>query len=118
MIVVLVVVGVLLFIGLVVAANSVHILRERAGCRVSPWSPPRVARPGGVCCWRRSSIGWCECACGWSRSRCRLRRSSPEATFRRGSLRERISVIDPKKSIAEIQDVLAATSQIAQTDLR
>jgi len=48
MIVVLVVVGVLLFIGLVVAANSVHILRERAGCRVSPWSPPRVARPGGV----------------------------------------------------------------------
>lgn len=117
MIVVLVVVGVLLFIGLVVAANSVHILRERAGCRVSPWSPPRVARPGGVLL-APFIIGWCECACGWSRSRCRLRRSSPEATFRRGSLRERISVIDPKKSIAEIQDVLAATSQIAQTDLR
>jgi regulator of protease activity HflC (stomatin/prohibitin superfamily) len=119
MVVVLIVLGVLLCIGFLGALGSVHILREyergvvfRLG-RLAP-----VKGPGIV--WLLPFVN-------------RLVRVSlrtvtlqvpPQDVITRDNVPARVAavayfrVIDPDKSVVEIQDVLSATSQIAQTTLR
>lgn len=119
MIIVLVVIGALLLIGLVLAACSVHILREyERGVVFRLGRLGELKGPGIV--WLVPFIN-------------RLVRVSlrtvtlqipPQDVITRDNVPARVAavayfrVIDPNKSIVEIQDVFAATSQIAQTTLR
>jgi regulator of protease activity HflC (stomatin/prohibitin superfamily) len=118
-IIVLVVIGGLLLIGLVLAACSVHILREYERGVVF-----RLGRLGEL---KGPGIVWLVPFVN------RLVRVSlrtvtlqipPQDVITRDNVPARVAavayfrIIDPNKSIVEIQDVFAATSQIAQTTLR
>ncbi|MGI8904445.1 MAG: slipin family protein [Solirubrobacteraceae bacterium] len=119
MIVVLVVILVLLFVGLLVAASSVHILREyergvvfRLGRLSDLKGPGLVFLAPFVNRLVRVSL------------RTVTLQVPPQEVITRDNVPARVTavayfrVIDPDKSIVEIQDVLSATSQIAQTTLR
>ena len=119
MIVVLVVILVLLFIGVVLAGNSVHILREyergvvfRLGRLSELKGPGVVLLAPFINRLVRVSL------------RTVTLQVPPQEVITRDNVPARVTavayfrVIDPDKSIVEIQDVLSATSQIAQTTLR
>ncbi len=119
MIIVLVVLLVLVFVGLVVAANSVHILREyergvvfRLGRLSALKGPGVVILAPFINRVVRVSL------------RTVTLQVPPQEVITRDNVPARVTavayfrVVDPDKSIVEIQDVLSATSQIAQTTLR
>ncbi len=119
MIAVLIVILALLFIGLVLAANSVHILREyeravvfRLGRLSDLKGPGVVLLAPFINRVVRVSL------------RTVTLQVPPQEVITRDNVPARVTavayfrVIDPNKSIVEIQDVLSATSQIAQTTLR
>lgn len=119
MIVVLVVIVVLLLVGLLVVANSVHILREyergvvfRLGRLSTLQGPGLVFLAPFVNRLVRVSL------------RTVTLQIPPQEVITRDNVPARVAavayfrVVDPNKSIVEIQDVQSATSQIAQTTLR
>jgi regulator of protease activity HflC (stomatin/prohibitin superfamily) len=119
MIVVLIVVLVLLFVGLFLASTSVHILREyergvvfRLGRLSDLKGPGLVLLAPFINRLVRVSL------------RTVTLQVPPQEVITRDNVPARVAavayfrVIDPNKSIVEIQDVLSATSQIAQTTLR
>ncbi len=119
MIIVLAVVLVLLFVGLAVAASSVHILREyeravvfRLGRLSKLQGPGVVLLAPFINRVVRVSL------------RTVTLQVPPQEVITRDNVPARVTavayfrVIDPNKSIVEIQDVQSATSQIAQTTLR
>ena len=117
--IVLVVIGVLVAIGVLIAAASVHVLREyERGVVFRLGRLSQLKGPGVI--FLAPFIN-------------RLVRVSlrtvtlqvpPQEVITRDNVPARVTavtyfrVVDPNKSIVEIQDVLAATSQIAQTTLR
>ncbi len=119
MIIVLVVVLIVLFVGLVIAGNSVHILREyeravvfRLGRLSKLQGPGVVVLAPFINRVVRVSL------------RTVTLQVPPQEIITRDNVPARVTavayfrVIDPNKSIVEIQDVQSATSQIAQTTLR
>src|SRR5271170_26768 len=116
---ILAVIGALVLIGLVVAAASVRVLREyergvvfRLGRLSELKGPGVVALVPFVDRLERVSL------------RTVTLQIPPQEVITRDNVPARVTavayfrVIDPNKSIVEIQDVLSATSQIAQTTLR
>jgi regulator of protease activity HflC (stomatin/prohibitin superfamily) len=119
MIIVLIVLVVLLLVGLLVASSSVHILREyergvvfRLGRLSALTGPGVVLLVPFINRMVRVSL------------RTVTLQIPPQEVITRDNVPARVAavayfrVVDPNKSIVEIQDVLAATSQIAQTTLR
>jgi regulator of protease activity HflC (stomatin/prohibitin superfamily) len=119
MIVVLVVILALLFVGVLLASSSVHILREyergvvfRLGRLSDLKGPGVVLLAPFVNRLVRVSL------------RTVTLQIPPQEVITRDNVPARVAavayfrVIDPNKSIVEIQDVMSATSQIAQTTLR
>src|SRR5271170_1777244 len=116
---ILAVIGALVLIGLVVAAASVRVLREyergvvfRLGRLSELKGPGVVALVPFVDRLERVSL------------RTVTLQIPPQEVITRDNVPARVTavayfrVVDPNKSIVEIQDVLAATSQVAQTTLR
>jgi len=116
---ILAVIGALVLIGLVVAAASVRVLREyergvvfRLGRLSELKGPGVVALVPFVDRLEKVSL------------RTVTLQIPPQEVITRDNVPARVTavayfrVIDPNRSIVEIQDVLAATSQIAQTTLR
>jgi regulator of protease activity HflC (stomatin/prohibitin superfamily) len=119
MIIVLVVLVVLLFVGLLLASSSVHVLREyergvifRLGRLSALRGPGVVVIAPFINRLVRVSL------------RTVTLQVPPQEVITRDNVPARVTavayfrVVDPNKSIVEIQDVLSATSQIAQTTLR
>ena len=119
MVIVLVVILMMLLVGLSVAAGSVHILREyergvvfRLGRLSELRGPGVVVLAPFVNRLVRVSL------------RTVTLQVPPQEVITRDNVPARVAavayfrVVDPNKSIVEIQDVLSATSQIAQTTLR
>jgi regulator of protease activity HflC (stomatin/prohibitin superfamily) len=119
MVIVLVVVLVVLLVGLSVAAGSVHILREyergvvfRLGRLSELRGPGVVVLAPFINRLVRVSL------------RTVTLQVPPQEVITRDNVPARVAavayfrVVDPNRSIVEIQDVLSATSQIAQTTLR
>jgi regulator of protease activity HflC (stomatin/prohibitin superfamily) len=117
--IVLVVIGVLVAIGLLIAAASVHVLREyergvvfRLGRLSQLKGPGVILLVPFINRLVRVSL------------RTVTLQVPPQEVITRDNVPARVTavtyfrVVDPNKSIVEIQDVLAATSQIAQTTLR
>ena len=117
--IVLVVIGVLVAIGLLTAAASVHVLREyergvvfRLGRLSQLKGPGVILLVPFINRLVRVSL------------RTVTLQVPPQEVITRDNVPARVTavtyfrVVDPNKSIVEIQDVLAATSQIAQTALR
>ena len=117
--IVLVVIGVLVAIGLLIAAASVHVLREyergvvfRLGRLSQLKGPGVIFLVPFINRLVRVSL------------RTVTHQVPPQEVITRDNVPARVTavtyfrVVDPNKSIVEIQDVLAATSQIAQTTLR
>ncbi len=117
--VVLIVLGVLLLLGLILAAASVRILREyergvvfRLGRLLDQKGPGVVLLIPFVDRMVRVSL------------RTVTQQIPPQEVITRDNVPARVTavtyfhVVDPNKSVVEVQDVLAATSQIAQTTLR
>jgi regulator of protease activity HflC (stomatin/prohibitin superfamily) len=117
--IVLIVLGVLLLLGLVLAAASVRILREyersvifRLGRLLDQKGPGVVLLIPFVDRMVRVSL------------RTVTQQIPPQEVITRDNVPARVTavtyfhVVDPNKSVVEVQDVLAATSQIAQTTLR
>ena len=117
--IVLVVIGVLVAIGLLIAAASVHVLREyergvvfRLGRLSQLKGPGVIFLVPFINRFVRVSL------------RTVTLQVPPQEVITRDNVPARVTavtyfrVVDPNKSIVEIQDVLAATSQIAQTTLR
>ena len=115
----LIVVGVLVLLGLLAASASVRVLREyergvvfRLGRLVDERGPGVVLLVPYVERLERVSL------------RTVTLQVPPQEVITRDNVPARVTavayfrVVDPNKSIVEIQDVLAATSQIAQTTLR
>jgi regulator of protease activity HflC (stomatin/prohibitin superfamily) len=115
----LIVVGVLVLLGLVLASASVRVLREyergvvfRLGRLVEERGPGVVLLLPYVERLERVSL------------RTVTLQVPPQEIITRDNVPARVTavayfrVVDPNKSIVEVQDVLAATSQIAQTTLR
>jgi len=116
---ILIVLGVLVLLGLVVAAASVRVLREyergvvfRLGRLSDLKGPGVVALVPFVDRLEKVSL------------RTVTLQIPPQEVITRDNVPARVTavayfrVVDPNKSIVEIQDVLAATSQVAQTTLR
>jgi len=116
---ILIVLGVLVLLGLVVAAASVRVLREyergvvfRLGRLSELKGPGVVALVPFVDRLEKVSL------------RTVTLQIPPQEVITRDNVPARVTavayfrVVDPNKSIVEIQDVLAATSQVAQTTLR
>jgi regulator of protease activity HflC (stomatin/prohibitin superfamily) len=116
---ILIVLGVLLLLGLLLASMSVHILREyERGVvfhlgRLAPLKGPGIVLlPPFVNRLVRVSL------------RTVTLQVPPQDVITRDNVPARVAavayfrVIDPDKSVVEIQDVFSATSQIAQTTLR
>jgi regulator of protease activity HflC (stomatin/prohibitin superfamily) len=119
MIIVLVVILAFLFVGLLLASTSVHILREyergvvfRLGRLSDLRGPGVVLLAPFVNRLVRVSL------------RTVTLQIPPQEVITRDNVPARVAavayfrVVDPNKSIVEIQDVMSATSQIAQTTLR
>src|SRR6202011_1013630 len=117
--VVLVVLGVLLLLGLILAAASVRVLREyergvifRLGRLLDQKGPGVVLLIPVVDRMVRVSL------------RTVTQQIPPQEVITRDNVPARVTavtyfhVVDPNKSVVEVQDVLAATSPIAQTTLR
>ena len=117
--IVLVVIGVLVAISLLIAAASVHVLREyergvvfRLGRLSQLKGPGVILLVPFINRLVRVSL------------RTVTLQVPPQEVITRDNVPARVTavtyfrVVDPNKSIVEIQDVLAATSQIAQTTLR
>ena len=117
--IVLVVIGVLVAVGLLIAAASVHVLREyergvvfRLGRLSQLKGPGVILLVPFINRLVRVSL------------RTVTLQVPPQEVITRDNVPARVTavtyfrVVDPNKSIVEIQDVLAATSQIAQTTLR
>jgi regulator of protease activity HflC (stomatin/prohibitin superfamily) len=117
--VLLIVVGVLVLLGLLAASASVRVLREyergvvfRLGRLVDERGPGVVLLIPYVERLERVSL------------RTVTLQVPPQEVITRDNVPARVTavayfrVVDPNKSIVEVQDVLAATSQIAQTTLR
>ena len=117
--VLLIVVGMLVLLGLVLASASVRVLREyergvvfRLGRLVEERGPGVVLLLPYVERLERVSL------------RTVTLQVPPQEIITRDNVPARVTavayfrVVDPNKSIVEVQDVLAATSQIAQTTLR
>jgi regulator of protease activity HflC (stomatin/prohibitin superfamily) len=117
--VVLVVLGVLLLLGLILAAASVRVLREyergvifRLGRLLDQKGPGVVLLIPFLDRMVRVSL------------RTVTQQIPPQEVITRDNVPARVTavtyfhVVDPNKSVVEVQDVLAATSQIAQTTLR
>jgi regulator of protease activity HflC (stomatin/prohibitin superfamily) len=115
----LIVVGVLVLLGLLAASASVRVLREyergvvfRLGRLVDERGPGVVLLIPYVERLERVSL------------RTVTLQVPPQEVITRDNVPARVTavayfrVVDPNKSIVEVQDVLAATSQIAQTTLR
>ena len=115
----LIVIGVLVAIGLLIAAASVHVLREyergvvfRLGRLSQLKGPGVILLVPFINRLVRVSL------------RTVTLQVPPQEVITRDNVPARVTavtyfrVVDPNKSIVEIQDVLAATSQIAQTTLR
>jgi regulator of protease activity HflC (stomatin/prohibitin superfamily) len=115
----LIVVGVLVLLGVVLASASVRVLREyergvvfRLGRLVEERGPGVVLLLPYVERLERVSL------------RTVTLQVPPQEVITRDNVPARVTavayfrVVDPNKSIVEVQDVLAATSQIAQTTLR
>ena len=115
----LVVIGVLVAIGLLIAAASIHVLREyergvvfRLGRLSQLKGPGVILLVPFINRLVRVSL------------RTVTLQVPPQEVITRDNVPARVTavtyfrVVDPNKSIVEIQDVLAATSQIAQTTLR
>ena len=115
----LVVIGVLVATGLLIAAASVHVLREyergvvfRLGRLSQLKGPGVILLVPFINRLVRVSL------------RTVTLQVPPQEVITRDNVPARVTavtyfrVVDPNKSIVEIQDVLAATSQIAQTTLR
>jgi regulator of protease activity HflC (stomatin/prohibitin superfamily) len=117
--VILVVLGVLLLFGLILAAASVRILREyersvifRLGRLLDQKGPGVVMLIPFLDRMVRVSL------------RTVTQQIPPQEVITRDNVPARVTavtyfhVVDPNKSVVEVEDVLAATSQIAQTTLR
>jgi regulator of protease activity HflC (stomatin/prohibitin superfamily) len=117
--IVLVVIGVLVAIGLLIAAASVHVLREyergvvfRLGRLSQLKGPGVIFLVPFINRFVRVSL------------RTVTLQVPPQEVITRDNVPARVTavtyfrVVDPNKSVVEVQDVLAATSQIAQTTLR
>jgi regulator of protease activity HflC (stomatin/prohibitin superfamily) len=117
--IVLIVLGVLLLLGLILAAASVRILREyergvifRLGRLLDQKGPGVVLLIPFLDRMVRVSL------------RTVTQQIPPQEVITRDNVPARVTavtyfhVVDPNKSVVEVQDVLAATSQIAQTTLR
>ena len=117
--VILVVLGVLLLVGLILAAASVRILREyersvifRLGRLLDQKGPGVVMLIPFLDRMVRVSL------------RTVTQQIPPQEVITRDNVPARVTavtyfhVVDPNKSVVEVEDVLAATSQIAQTTLR
>ncbi len=117
--VVLVVIAVLLVVGLVLVAASVRILREyergvifRLGRLLDQKGPGVVLLIPFIDRMVRVSL------------RTVTQQIPPQEVITRDNVPARVTavtyfhVVDPNRSVVEVQDVLAATSQIAQTTLR
>ena len=117
--IVLVVIAVLVVIGLLVAATSVHVLREyergvvfRLGRLSQLKGPGVIFLVPFINRFVRVSL------------RTVTLQVPPQEVITRDNVPARVTavtyfrVVDPNKSVVEVQDVLAATSQIAQTTLR
>jgi regulator of protease activity HflC (stomatin/prohibitin superfamily) len=117
--VLIVVVAVLLLLGLIVSAASVRVLREyergvifRLGRLLNQKGPGVVLLAPFVDRMVRVSL------------RTVTQQIPPQEVITRDNVPARVTavtyfrVVDPNKSVVEVQDVLAATSQIAQTTLR
>ncbi len=117
--VVLIVLGVLLLLGLILATASVRILREyersvifRLGRLLDQKGPGVVLLIPFVDRMVRVSL------------RTVTQQIPPQEVITRDNVPARVTavtyfhVVDPNRSVVEVQDVLAATSQIAQTTLR
>jgi regulator of protease activity HflC (stomatin/prohibitin superfamily) len=117
--IVLIVLGVLVLLGLILAAASVRILREyergvifRLGRLLDQKGPGVVLLIPFLDRMVRVSL------------RTVTQQIPPQEVITRDNVPARVTavtyfhVVDPNKSVVEVQDVLAATSQIAQTTLR
>ena len=117
--IVLIVLGVLLLLGLILAAASVRILREyergvvfRLGRLLDQKGPGVVLLIPFVDRLVRVSL------------RTVTQQIPPQEVITRDNVPARVTavtyfhVVDPNRSVVEVEDVLAATSQIAQTTLR
>jgi regulator of protease activity HflC (stomatin/prohibitin superfamily) len=117
--IVVIVVAVLLLLGLIVAAASIRVLREyergvifRLGRLLEQKGPGVVLLAPFLDRMVRVSL------------RTVTQQIPPQEVITRDNVPARVTavtyfrVVDPNKSVVEVQDVLAATSQIAQTTLR
>ena len=117
--IVLIVIGVVVAIGLLIAAASVHVLREyergvvfRLGRLSQLKGPGVIFLVPFINRFVRVSL------------RTVTLQVPPQEVITRDNVPARVTavtyfrVVDPNKSVVEVQDVLAATSQIAQTTLR
>jgi regulator of protease activity HflC (stomatin/prohibitin superfamily) len=115
----LIVIGALLMLGLIVAAASVRVLREyergvvfRLGRLVEQKGPGIALLMPFADRMVRVSL------------RTVTQQIPPQEVITRDNVPARVTavtyfhVVDPNRSVVEVQDVLAATSQIAQTTLR